>query len=223
MERLTKTFIRDYARHNVGGLSETTKMPCFSWSISTSLCNMGSLLADIDGSVCSKCYASKGNYLWPTTVKAQQRRIDHYLSDNIKWREDMLLLTKYLFSIGEEYFRWFDSGDIQSAQMLRDILWISERSALKFWLPTKEASIVREHIRTDGIPSNTVVRVSAPMIGSRKTSDLSTKHEQIADAFVSVEGNDIFQCPAIATPDTPAKCNDCRACWDTNSVSYKKI
>ena len=220
MKRLTKRFILDYARHNVGGLSDTSKMPCYSWSISADLCHMGEMLAKMDGSVCSKCYAKRGNYLWPNTVKAHQRRIDHYNSDNIKWREDMLLLTKYLYELGEDHFRWFDSGDIQSSQMLRDILWISERSPLKFWLPTKEASIVREHIRHDGIPKNTIVRVSAPMIGSRNTCNLSSDHQQIADAYVGVKDKDIFQCPAPSQDD---KCGDCRMCWDTQPVSYKKI
>ena len=219
MKRLTKKFILDYARHNIGGLSDTSKMPCYSWSISADLCHMGEMLAKIDGSVCSKCYAKKGNYLWPNTVKAQQRRLDHYLSDSIKWREDTLLLTKYLHRIGETHFRWFDSGDIQSSQMLRDFMWISERSPLKFWLPTKEVSIVREHIRHDSIPSNTIVRVSAPMIGSRNTANLSTDHQQIADSFVDVKDTDIHQCPA---PSQGKKCGTCRACWDTIPVSYDK-
>ena len=153
-------------------------------------------------------------------MKAHQRRIDLYNSDNIKWREDTLLLTKYLHRIGETHFRWFDSGDIQSSQMLRDILWISERSPLKFWLPTKEVSIVREHIRHDSIPKNTIVRVSAPMIGSRNTCNLSSDHQQIADAYVGVKDKDIFQCPAHSQDN---KCGDCRMCWDTQPVSYKKI
>ena len=48
---------------SVGGISQTEKMPCASWSLSAFKCNVGGKLANIKNSVCYGCYAMKGNYL----------------------------------------------------------------------------------------------------------------------------------------------------------------
>lgn len=220
MKRLTKSFIERYARENVGGLSRASKMPCYSYSWSADLCNMGTVLSKVKGSVCNKCYAKRGNYTWPATKEAHKRRIDSYLSNRLLWRERMLYITEYLYSIGETHFRWFDSGDIQDAHNLRDFLWISKRSPLKFWLPTKETKVVAETLKTEVIPDNTVIRVSAPMVGSRKTTNLSTIYNRIQNAFVNVKDKDVYQCPA---PSQGNKCGTCRACWELKPVSYKEL
>ena len=44
----------------IGTLSNTSKMPAYSWGISAYKCNVGSLLVKINGTVCHKCYALTG-------------------------------------------------------------------------------------------------------------------------------------------------------------------
>ena len=58
------------ARAAVGGLSQTSKMPCKSWGISAKECKTGGKLAKVEGTVCHGCYALKGAYVWPVVEKA---------------------------------------------------------------------------------------------------------------------------------------------------------
>ena len=50
------------AKEIVGGWTVTKKMETISCSTSSKDCNTGSKLRKIKNSVCSKCYALKGNY-----------------------------------------------------------------------------------------------------------------------------------------------------------------
>ena len=50
------------AKKITGGLTYTTKMPGPSYNTPASRCQVGSALRKIPGSVCSSCYALKGNY-----------------------------------------------------------------------------------------------------------------------------------------------------------------
>lgn len=45
-----------------GGLTQTSKMPCKSYSLPTVACVTGFRMAQVAGSICSSCYANKGNY-----------------------------------------------------------------------------------------------------------------------------------------------------------------
>ena len=219
---ITKTKVLSLARSGMGGLSNASKMPCYSWSISAFACKTGGKLSKIKGSVCSKCYAKKSNYLWPNTKAALERRLSTYNEDNLRFKLTACIVLSALAKHGEEEFRWFDSGDLTSSTMLSDFCFIARKvPELKFWLPTKEEGYVREFLRTgEDIPSNLCIRLSAPMIGSRKSSVLHLKHPQITMSYVDVEGDDIFHCPAKTQGN---KCDTCRACWDPKLyVSYKE-
>ena len=52
------------AKDKVGGLSNTSKMPCFSWGIPTRFCKRGKELQKDKSSICGSCYAMSGAYLW---------------------------------------------------------------------------------------------------------------------------------------------------------------
>ena len=103
-------------------LSKTGKMPGKSWSIPAQLCKMGSKLSKIENSVCSKCYAKKGSYCYPTVKSLRQNNFDHYTNNMDTFVDDMktIIQAEYL-KTGIPYFRWFDSGDLQSHEMLMDI------------------------------------------------------------------------------------------------------
>lgn len=61
-----------------GSLTQTSKMPCKSLSLPTESCITGSKMSEIDGSICSSCYANKGFYsMYQNTIKpAQFARLD---------------------------------------------------------------------------------------------------------------------------------------------------
>ena len=101
----------------VGGLSKPSKMPCHGYSTPARRCNVGSKLRNVAGSVCSKCYAMKGRYVFPNVQGALERRFNS-LTDP-RWVHAMVVLITAKEHSG--YFRWHDSGDLQSVEHLERI------------------------------------------------------------------------------------------------------
>ena len=50
-------------------------MPSYAWGISALHCVVGSLMAKINGTVCKKCYALKGHYVFKNTKLAHKKRL----------------------------------------------------------------------------------------------------------------------------------------------------
>lgn len=199
----------------IGGLSETSKMPGLSFGLPTNNCLTGAKLATVPGSVCSNCYAKKGYYKTFAHVvdPAQQRRLAS-ISDP-KWVEAMVaLLAK------ERWFRWFDSGDLQSTQMLLNIFEVARQTPhCNHWVATRERTFVSEALAVSHQPDNIVVRVSAtfPDVPVREL-----KVDGLNYANVHKNKSPVgHKCPA---PEQNGKCDLCRACWDRNvkTVSYKE-
>ena len=46
-----------------GSVTQTSKMPCKSYSLPTVACITGYKMSKIAGSICSECYANAGNYV----------------------------------------------------------------------------------------------------------------------------------------------------------------
>ena len=206
-----------------GGLSNPSKMPGKAHNISAFDCIMGSELAEKENSVCSDCYARKGRYRFANVQNALKRRLaalDHPL-----WIPAMVRL------IGkQEYFRWFDSGDLQSVLHLEKILAVIELTPdTKHWLPTKEYSIIKEYLymtNTNVLPKNVVVRLSAFFIDQLPKIGSYYKARGVLGSMVykdksTIEDTDVYGCPAY-TQDN--ECGDCRACWerDHEIVGYPK-
>ena len=192
----------------VGGLSEPSKMPCYGWSIPAARCKVGSLLRQKQGTVCSKCYAMKGRYVMPIIEQALKRRYQILMADMETWAHNMaeLIQRKRL-----PYFRWHDSGDLQSKKHLNWIMWIAEQCPdTKFWLPTREYGILKQvHGK---IPKNLCIRVAAPMVGGTPaTKGFPT---------CTVGAGEGFACPARKQGN---QCKKCRACWNAavENVNYE--
>ena len=202
--------------------NRNSKMPGTTFAISAKECKVGSKLARVKGSVCHKCYAMKlqkmrpsvdmgwtANYLKATAMIAKAPE---------KWADAMAFqINREANKTGEKYHRWFDSGDLQSVEMLRAIVLTCERTPeIAHWLPTREAGMVKRYLKEFGpFPSNLVVRMSSTMIGDKPRaghSNTSTVHAK-GDTPVG------HVCPAR---DQGNACGDCRACWDlgVKNVSY---
>ncbi len=106
--------LKKEARKITGGLSKPSKMPGPAHNLPAWNCITGAKLVKIPGSVCAGCYAMKGRYRFNNVRAALDRRLQA-LQDP-RWVDAMVVLIK-----GEPWFRWHDSGDIQSAQHLKNI------------------------------------------------------------------------------------------------------
>lgn len=198
----------------VGGLSKPSKMPGWAYGIPAQACKVGSLLRKVKGSTCEKCYALKGMYVFRNVRVAQARRMES-LSKPV-W---ILAMTELISRRTKKvpFFRWHDSGDLQSLEHLSKIVQIAKNlPGVAFWLPTREIATVKEWLSENpsGFPLNLVVRISAPMIGRSPARVPGTVGS-------SVDNPTAFQCPA---PKQGNACLDCRACWNpkVEEVSYSQ-
>jgi hypothetical protein len=118
------------------------------------------------------------------------------------------------------YFRFFDSGDLQSLKMLEDIVQIAKNLPhIKFWLPTKEYKIVSAFFRKHGnFPPNLTIRLSAFMRNAAGPISLAEKIGAVTSTIV--DNKTEATCPS---KEQGNKCLECRACWDLSvkNVSYK--
>ena len=198
---------------NVGGLSKPSKMPGYGYGLSAFECSVGSKLRLIKNSTCSMCYALKGRYTFKGVKAAHANRLESITNDN--WVESMVLLIKH-YGKKVPYFRWHDSGDIQSLDHLKKIVAVAMATPrVKHWLPTREAGILKAYYKEGrSLPGNLAVRVSATMIDGKPHSNVgltSTVHKDSKAIG--------FTCKA---PKQSNECKSCRACWNINiqNVSY---
>lgn len=195
-------------------LSQPSKMPCQGWSVPALACKTGSKLAQVEGSVCHGCYALSGFYRMPNVQRALQQRLA--LMESPQWVPAMIEKIRSTEKSG--FFRWFDSGDLQSLKTLKSIVRIAiALPEIRFWLPTKEYGIVSEYYELYGaFPANLTVRLSAYMLDKAGPNSLA-QHMGLTTSEVSSTDGD---CPA---PQQGNKCGDCRRCWDKSvqTVTYR--
>lgn len=203
-------------------LTTTSKMPCPSISISAKLCKTGSKLAKVKGTVCHKCYALRGNYLYPSVQQKHERVLDFMTGPDFVPR-----MTGMLMAGGYEYFRWFDSGDTQSVKMCLDILAVVRDTPwVKHWIPSKEYRMWRDAIKQwpDALPDNFVLRLSTYKDDTRPTR----AHTHTSTTFTSEDSpaNVGKVCIADWVKEQTGQysCGPCRACWDSNvaNIAYPK-
>jgi hypothetical protein len=205
----------------VGGLGLPSKMPGFAYGISARNCKLGSILAKQEGTVCSGCYALRNNYTYPSVQKSHERR-EKALEDLHEWAAGMVNL---LWAITDDtppeqrYFRFHDSGDLQSVKHLQAIVRVAEfNPRWQFWLPTREYGMIKAYRKAGGtFPSNLTVRLSAIRI-NESAPKLSVG---LACPTSTVSAGEGYACPAREQKNA---CGDCRACWDmeVKNVDYKK-
>lgn len=202
-----------------GGLSRPSKMPGRAFNISAFSCKRGSALAKIPTAVCSKCYARKGRYSFKNIKNALEKRLIAF--EHPKFIQAMVVLIN---KQSPEYFRWFDSGDLQDEEMLSKIILICRFTPdTKHWLPTREHGIINNYVRKNGveaIPSNLNIRVSDDLF------DLPTRVREIPGVTYSAVIKNAESLPEVfncLSPKQNNKCKECRACWskEVKAVAYK--
>jgi hypothetical protein len=194
----------------VGGLSAPSKMPCWGYSLPAAECIAGTRLRKVEGSTCSDCYAMKGRYAFPKVKAALYRRLDSIAKPY--WAEVMAELIRRK---GNPYFRWHDSGDLQSAEHFAAIVRVCEMTPdVSHWIPTREYRIVQEHVESGGdIPANLSVRMSAHMVGGTIPTFPRLPMVTVSTVSKGEPPAGAHRCPA---PHQGNSCGDCRACWSTD-------
>lgn len=206
----------------VGGLSEPSKMPCHGFSIPARHCKVGQMMRNVKNSICSKCYALKGRYVFSNVQNALERRFVNL--NHPQWVEAMAWLINNVEKSG--FFRWHDSGDLQSAEHLNKIVQVCNLTPnVKHWLPTREyvakggtKGIIQQWFASGGtVPSNLTIRLSALMLDGPAPSAIAGRYGLQTSGVCKVG----FTCPA---PNQGNKCADCRACWskDVSNVNYRQ-
>ena len=162
----------------------------------------------------SMCYAEKGFYtLYPAVKRAQDSRLELFEADRTAWVGAMVKLVAT-----ESFFRWFDSGDLQSVEMLEAIVAVARATPnTRHWLATRERGIVKAWLacwqRMAGQPCLPHLRHL-----------LRRNPGQQADPMVKHGAQGHAQCCRVELPGTDARrrCGDCRACWsqDVALVTY---
>ena len=189
-----------------GSMTRTSKMPGLSYSLPAWECKTGSKLRKIKNSVCSACYALKGNYTRYKAIKAAQYVRLASLNSEL-WTAAIVTQIKR-----QKFFRWHDAGDIQSADHLQKIFEVCKLTpATKHWMPTREAQFLKD-VNPEEVPKNLIVRMSSHMIDQGPVSFWP---------WTSTVGSKTRTCPA---PDQGGKCGSCRTCWnrETPNIEYGK-
>jgi len=197
--------LKKEARQITGGLSLPSKMPGPAYNLPASQCITGQKLVKVPGSVCAGCYALKGRYRFNNVKQALERRATSLKHPG--WVDAMVSLI-----MGHKYFRWHDSGDIQSVEHLKKIFEVCKRTpSTKHWMPTREARFLRL-MDPDIIPSNLIIRMSSHMIDQGPVKFWP---------WTSTVSSSTKTCPAL---DQGNSCRDCRACWDRSvpNITYPK-
>ena len=204
--------LKKEAKEITGGLSKPSKMPGPAYNLPAAACQTGAKLAQIPGTVCHGCYALKGRYRFSNVKSALARRLEAL--GHPDWIKAMTVLIK-----GEKFFRWHDSGDLQSVAHLKAIFEVCNNTPeTRHWLPTREARYLP--LNHDSIPKNLTIRFSSHKIDQPPVKSwpwASTVYSHDAPIY----GATSLKCPALNQDNS---CKTCRACWDRkiSNVTYPK-
>lgn len=191
--------------------NRNTKMPGTTFAIDAFACIKGSKLAKIEGTPCHGCYARKLQKLRPSVDQGWKANLAKYkAADPEQWVQ--AIAFQILRYNTDGFHRWFDSGDLQSVEMLDAIVQVCRMTPkIKHWLPTQERQMVEAY--PGEIPPNLTIRVSASKIDGKapnypNTSGV-TKDKAKATCFAYLNNN---------------SCGPCRDCWnpEVKHVIYPK-
>ncbi len=224
------------ANEVTGGLSRPSKMPCPAYSIPAETCRTGAKLVDVKDSVCSGCYAMKGNYKRFAKIIKPKLYERYQKLFNEQWVGGMVHLINK--QCREGFFRWHDSGDIQSLEHIRRIVMVCKKTPeVMHWVPTREFRLVKQYIKKYGaFPGNLTVRLSAHMIEGKApeienlpTSTVSANNYN-CKAYLTDKNDNVYKPDHFAKLNKAAKraldfghCGKCRKCWSKSvkNITYK--
>ena len=196
-----------------------------SWSLPAGISCPGSK----DAPVCGSCYAKKGMYRFPSVKNVREYNREDYHKDD--WVDRMVKeVSKY------DYFRWFDSGDVETpklASRIRDI--IHATPSTHHWLPTRSDKITsiatefagRFYSGTAGSfisfrqLTNLNLRPSADHIGLNNNERPGVNSYVILpEDMFEAKKQGIQLCPVSVPGSTQKSCDYCTICYTDAKVAY---
>jgi hypothetical protein len=121
-----------------------------------------------------------------------------------------------------KFFRWFDSGDVCSADLAKKIYEVIRQTPnCEHWLPTRSYKIpvIRDILNwaTATLPNVTVRYSSDSVNGETVPGDTTSTIIQSAEDFIPSKGYAL--CRAF---ERKGKCGSCRACWskEIHTIAY---
>jgi hypothetical protein len=181
-----------------------SKMPGTTFAIDAFACKVGSKLAQIEGTPCRSCYARKLQKLRPSVNAGWKANLAKWeTSDPEQWAQAMAFqILRYNV---DGYHRWFDSGDLQSVEMLDAIVQVCRMTPnVQHWLPTQERAIVAAY---GDLPANLIIRISA----SKLNGPMPKGAAHASQVFTKGNEPKGKECRAQSRGNA---CGPCRACWN---------
>lgn len=165
--------------------------------------------------ICQKCYAVRGTYMYKSTEGRRKRNLLIMKQDNFV--EEMKLL---LFN--DRWFRWFDSGDIPSIDIIKKIIKVCKETPwVKHWIPTNSWDVPKllPYLKELESLKNVTVRYSSRTYN--ESIDWNISSMVVTNNYTKKSTKKKFICPSS---QQGGKCLTCRACWDkkVKVVIYKK-
>lgn len=180
-------------------------MPGYAYGLPAKECKTGGKLQKVEGSTCYNCYALKGCYVFKVVQAAQYKRLEA-----IKHPLWTIAMAAQINRHKSKYFRWHDSGDVQSLKHLAKIFKVCRLTPeVNHWMPTREAWIKKYLHKA---PANLVIRFSAPMVDQEAPESWPHTSTVVTDSNKAT-------CPA---PKQDNMCKSCRACWskEVKNIAY---
>ena len=223
-----------------------SKMPGTTFATDPWQCGVGSKMRDVLGSICSSCYAIKLTKIRPSVAlgyernEAELRKVSLWTSaQRAEWVRAMAhQILEHSAKLGTKEHRWFDAGDLASADMLELLVEVARATPnIKHWIPTRELKHVRNWLKgslanstnsvrqgvtlNDALPPNMVVRISSTQVDDKPRTGTSRTESVVCNTSTVHKHSEPvgFVCGAYTRG---GQCGDCRACWDRDvaNVSY---
>lgn len=201
-------------------ISRTSKLDgIYSWSLQAIDTCPGSIKTPATTSspavlvdACRGCYATTGNYAFAHVKAPRAENLVDWKRDD--WADDMVARLA-----GEEYFRWFDSGDMYAIGLALKIHEVMVRTPnTRHWLPTRMGKFSKFApilAKMQSLP-NVMVRFSADSVDGTYTPGV---HGSCItpDATMVPAGSTL--CGAYSRGGV---CGGCRACYskDVAVIAY---
>ena len=195
-------------------ISNTSKMPCISWSLPAIETCPGAFENGELVEVCDDCCANKGFYVMESVRAPRLHNMKDWKRKD--WVNDMITLLEK-----RKLFRWFDSGDMYTVDLANKIFEVVKNTPhCKHWLPTRMYKFKKFEKILNKINS-------LPNVAVRLSSDSTIGVTIHVKGFVSstvvpkntLALNNVWLCPSSKNGN---KCGDCRACWnkEVKTVAY---
>lgn len=208
--------VMNTSKELIAKLSDTSKMPCRSWSLAAlTTCPASKKSNGELVDACAGCYATTGAYTWTAAKNVRKGNQDGWMDSD--WVEAM---AKAISKEPSGVFRWFDSGDLYSISLAEKVFEVCKATPnIKHWIPTrmhkfpKFKEVLERLQRLD----NVVVRYSSDSVSGKTIKGLTT-------STIISNMNQLPENAVVCNSDKQGnKCEDCRACWDKSVpvVAYK--